>query len=87
MQLKQELAIDVMWWPPQSPDLSPIENIWREVKSWIHKNRKPRTMDELWEAVEKAWEEVVPDVILKFVDSMPRRVAEVIKKKGFATRW
>ena len=86
-QLKQELGIETMEWPPQSPDLSPIENIWREVKRWIQQNRKPRTEMELWKAVEEAWEAVVPEVVLKFIDSMPERVVEVTEKKGYATRW
>jgi Transposase/DDE superfamily endonuclease/Helix-turn-helix domain len=86
-QLKQELGIEAMEWPPQSPDLSPIENVWREVKRWIHQNRKPRTEKELLEAVEDAWEAIAPEVIMKFVDSMPERISDVIKRKGYATKW
>jgi DDE superfamily endonuclease len=53
-QLMQELGIETLEWPPQLPDLSPIENVWREVKRWIHQNRKPQTERELLEAVEYA---------------------------------
>ncbi|CAG8527737.1 11333_t:CDS:2 [Ambispora leptoticha] len=35
--------------------LNPIENAWREVKCWIHKNRKPQTEADLEEAVLSAW--------------------------------
>jgi transposase len=64
-QLKQELGIETMEWPLQSPDLSPIENILREMKRWIHQNRKPRTEMELWKAVEEAWEAIVPEVVFE----------------------
>jgi transposase len=30
-----ELRIEVLWWPPKSLDLSPIENVWPWIKDWI----------------------------------------------------
>ncbi|CAG8791104.1 17287_t:CDS:1, partial [Racocetra fulgida] len=81
-KIKAELGIVPMKWPPYSPDLSPIENVWREVKCWIHKNRKPRNQTDLEEAVTAAWNNVAFETTLQFIDSMPDRVKEVIKKKG-----
>lgn len=41
-----------MSWPSQSPDLSPIENLWRELKRRI--GRKIfRNAEELWQYVQK----------------------------------
>ncbi|CAG8508144.1 3053_t:CDS:2, partial [Racocetra persica] len=80
-KIKAELGIVPIKWPPYSLDLSPIENVWREVKCWIHKNRKPRNQPDLEEAVTVAWNNVAFETTLQFIDSMPDRVKEVIKKK------
>ena len=39
--------VNVMNWPAQSSDLSPIENLWAELNR-ITKERKPKNEDELF---------------------------------------
>ncbi|CAG8616734.1 3813_t:CDS:1, partial [Ambispora gerdemannii] len=85
--LKDNLGIVTMEWPSQSPDLSPIENVWREIKCWIHKNRKPQTEADLEEAVFAAWNTITFEKILHFIDSMPERINEVIEKNGHAIHY
>ena len=51
--------IEVMSWPPQSPDLSPIENVWALLTQRVYADgRSYRTTNELWEAVSKEWEKL-----------------------------
>ena len=33
-----DTGIDVVEWPPYSPDLNPIEHAWRPLKEWVHEH-------------------------------------------------
>lgn len=73
-------------WPANSPDLSPIENVW----SWMEdrlKNRMCRTDDELWDCVQAAWAAVTPAILENLFDSMPRRLRLVRKHAGGSIRY
>ena len=80
--------IKVLPWPPQSPDLNPIEHLWSEVGRRIS-NRKPKNKDELKEILRETWSSIHEEgtYIKKLVESMPRRIAEVIKAKGGPTKY
>ena len=43
----EEEGIAVMKWPPQSPDMNPIENIWKIIGEKAQ-NRNPQNIDDLW---------------------------------------
>jgi transposase len=80
--------VKVMEWPPQSPDLNPIEHL------WIHLKRKlngyetyPRGMQELLSRIEREWDRVPAEVCKNLVNSMPRRLEAVIKAKGGSTKY
>ena len=47
----------VIFLPPYSPDLNPIENCWSKIKT-ILRSLKPRTLDELLDALTKAFKSV-----------------------------
>lgn len=78
--------VDVMEWPPQSPDLNPIENLWSDVKKEVGKHQ-PTNNNDLWEVVKSAWSSIPPERCQKLVDSMIRRCKAVIKNKGFTTKY
>ncbi|KAL7277843.1 hypothetical protein ACG7TL_008788 [Trametes sanguinea] len=46
----------VLPWPPSSPDLNIIENVWAEIKKRLETYRpRPRNTEELWRVVQKLW--------------------------------
>jgi DDE superfamily endonuclease len=74
---------DVMIWPAQSPDLNPIEHLWTHVKKKLSDyENPPKGVHELWERVQKEWNEIEPEVCQNLIESMPRRVEALYKAKG-----
>jgi transposase len=75
--------IDVMTWPPQSPDLNPIENLWSHLDSRVRERpTPPKNATELVAFLKEEWELISSDFTAKLVNSMPRRIAAVINAQG-----
>jgi hypothetical protein len=75
-------------WPPQSPDLSPIEWIWNQVKMKMKAlTPRPRTPATMREAILKIWDELDDSSRTKTCDTFRIRLKECIKNKGGFTRF
>ena len=71
--------------PPASPDLNPIENCWAVLKQRLHKlPTHPTSLDELWQAVTKLWDEMPQSILDNPIDDMPRRRRDPRRAKGGA---
>ncbi|UYV79223.1 hypothetical protein LAZ67_17001623, partial [Cordylochernes scorpioides] len=79
-RISQQALQDVQMlpWPPYSPDLSPIEHVWDIIGRRLHALPQPRSEDELWQMVEREWRAIPQDAIRSLIDSLPRRVAACI---------
>ncbi|KAG8308341.1 Ubiquitin carboxyl-terminal hydrolase 22 [Homalodisca vitripennis] len=75
--------IEVLSWPGNSPDLNPIENLWAILKKKLGKMDCCRK-DELIKSVIRVWfhDEDIKNHCSTLVESMPKRVNELIKNKG-----
>ncbi|KAG2193943.1 hypothetical protein INT47_003513 [Mucor saturninus] len=71
-------------WPPQSPDLNPIENLWMILKRAKERRFEyVRNIESLKVLVESEWNLMSIEKINKLIDSMPKRMKDVIRSKGY----
>ncbi|KAF5335604.1 hypothetical protein D9758_017265 [Tetrapyrgos nigripes] len=74
--------------PPSSPDISPIEYVWCELKKLVRAREHPPTSTEgLIAAVKEAWDMIAVKDIDKYVNRMDDIVDAVLKAKGGHTKY
>ena len=84
----EENGVEVLKWPPQSPDLNPIEHLWTHLKKKMNcYPTPPKGVFELWDRVAKEWDEIPPETCQRLIESMPKRIEAVIKAKGGHTKY
>lgn len=84
----EDHRIRLLKWPAQSPDLNPIEHLWDHLKRKLNSyENHPTSIQELEARIEWEWNRVDPEVCRNLVDSMPRRIAAVIRAKGGSTKY
>lgn len=68
-------------WPPNGPDINPIENAFAWMKSYVEE-LEPRTEQELKEAIASAWRDLPIEMTVNCMNSMAERLRLVIGRKG-----
>jgi len=82
LKRKEEAGVlSKMEWPPQSPDVSPIELLWDELDREVRKCM-PTNKEDLWKALERCWNQIDSQKLDKLVKRMPRICKALIKAKG-----
>lgn len=82
----EEMNIPVLKWPSSSPDLSPIETLWHQMKK-VLRTSPVRTIPELKQKLQEIWNNFQPEYCKSLVDTMPKRIDAVLKQKGGCTQW
>ncbi len=78
--------VRVLDWPACSPDLFPIENVWRILKRKM-RQRRPRTVAHLKTCLQEEWDKITPETLHHLVSSVPKRLLSVVKRNGNITKW
>ncbi len=80
--------ITLIKWAGNGPDLNPIENVWSWMKLQL-KSSTCSTMNEWIKEIKGLWIIKMDDseYLNKLVDSMPRRLEEIIAKQGASTKY
>jgi hypothetical protein len=74
-------------WPTQSPDLNPIENVWKLLKDVVQKIRRLKNHEDMWLAIESEWKAISQSKLEALVATMPQRIKDVIAAGGGSTHW
>ena len=86
----EQLDFDIMAWPPHSPDLNPIENLWALFKAHLRKRRfecKPEEWPQRVAAEFRIFEQEKPQVFQNLYGNMKKRCNAVIHQKGGPTQY
>jgi hypothetical protein len=78
--------LNVLEWPSQSPDLSPIENQWYDLKISVHQ-QNPFSLKELEQFCLEEWAEISVARCAKLIETYPKRLAAVISAKDGSEKY
>lgn len=82
--------VNVLDFPPKSPDLNPIENVRAELQKIMNGKLRRTTIStkgDLIELVRVSWKEIATRTINNCILSMHQSVQDVIRAKGKQTRY
>jgi hypothetical protein len=85
-------------WPPNSPDLNPIEIVWNWMKQWIQETYgmeidsfesegKKMNSNRLKQMVKEAWNQITEADLDRLLHTMEQRCLDVITAQGGHTKW
>lgn len=71
----------INWWPtpPESPDLNPIEKVWKELKDYAE---VARTRDELEERILTFWGSLTVEKCERYINHLPKVLPKVVENQG-----
>jgi len=82
---REKVGIDKVNWPPNSPDLNPIEHLWNIMKSRIQTRRgveRVTSAGEMKLVLKQEWENITIEDINREVSKLPNILTQCISQKG-----
>lgn len=94
--ITEKYGLKPMEWPPNSPDMNPIEHLWEVLKLELHR-RYPDTCSlkgspefiktTLQQRLHEVWWDIGVDILNSLVENMPERVNALLKARGWYTEF
>ncbi len=61
------------FWPPESPDLNPVELIWHELKEFLRNEMQPQNKQQPLDNIKKFWQEKLAlEMCMRYVVHVPK---------------
>ncbi len=88
--LIKNLRVEKQWgarrmmkmWPPNSPDLNPVDYaIWGALQQRVY-THKPRNVEELQQAILEEWDRLSQNLITASIDQWRKRLLQVVNNGG-----
>ncbi len=85
--LRQE-RIEIIEWPPYSPDLNPIENLWQWIKRKLETEYPVcNSAEEIEARIFEIWNTITPELCSAYCANYHKRLLEVIAANGGYTTY
>lgn len=84
--MKEKDMHTMLDWPPQSPDMNPIEHLWDYIGRKIQ-GEQFTSNQVLWDRIQEVWYSIPIDYLQELVSGMNDRVSELKSSRGGATSY
>ena len=70
---------------PESPDSKPVENMWHELKEYLHGEVKPKNKEELLQGMLSFWKTVSIEKCRRYIGHLKKVIPRIIELKEDVT--
>lgn len=83
MEALLQAGVELIVWPPSSPDLNPVESVWKTMRDYIQArypefdNSKQISQQTLKQAIREASDSISSDKLGRLITGMPARFQDV----------
>lgn len=84
-QYPQNVSVKPIEWLSQSPDLNPVDHLWKMVDRRL-KRHKVCDKYEFWRQLQDEWAKIPDSALKPLVQLMPRRCSAMIQAKSYTSK-